>query len=1070
MQKRSRKMARALTSWAAQNVMDNTPEQSARLRQYFDEAVNLPQPEREALIERVRRDEGDEMADQLANMLKADEPTRTMDAPPGHLLRPAEPEEPSAFRDGEVVLGRFQIVRLLGWGGMGEVYEAHDQELGLPVALKTVRRDLIGDRGLLRRFKQEVQLGKQVTSPYVCRIHELFMLPEKGHHGVAAFLTMELLKGTTLAKRIKQGPLPWTEAEPTAIELCHGLDAIHAAGMVHRDFKPGNVMLARRGNVTQAVVTDFGLALRPEESPHLTRTGGIVGAPAYMPPEQFQGRKVSPATDVYALGLVLYEMATGKRPFEQETPLDAADRRAEPFPPASSVRPGVPGRVDRVIEKCLEYEPADRFQTAAEVARALQHPSASTAGLREPIAGGSGWRQVGFVIACLALLAAGLLGLRWYQIWTEHKVPEEAQNLYREATGAFQNGNYLTATRLLQEAVKIDSDFVLAHARLADAFTELDSTGEAQREVNQIREELVSELSSAQRTYVHAVHETVRPDANAAIKDYEKLLDLAGSQTERANALVDLGRADERAGKIRDAMQRYNQATPLNQHLPTPFLRRGILESRQGKQKEADADFAKAEELYGTNQEGTAEVDYQRSYVASKLGAGHEEDARRFFQESLEAAKRMHSVALQVRARSRLSAIEYGAQHDEEAGKVANEAIRLAEENGVAYWATDARIRLGNSWIYRDRSEAEKILETARAEAERNQWPRLLALSELSLATLTVQQQEQPRQQQTIDLVSPAYDYYATFGFTQESFQCQALLSRAKSFFGLFTESLQHAEKALELANNLSNPVDLLQAQEAIGSALYWKEDYPGALEHLTSAFHIAEEMPAGAYYLSWEALLRAEALCRLERIDEAQQVLAAVQDPAWKNAGPAKMEFARVQIELYKSQGRRKEVLLIAQRALHEAADSTGEKWGFQLMVVQGLTRVGDATGALPLCDELLKHAGEPSPIIVAEAKLAKARALVELRQWQPARALAEEAGRWFAFSGRKESELLSLWLLVRSYRGIGSPLEARAAARKILDILSDFEHNYGTLGYRLFAQRSEIAEIISDLAAHKD
>ena len=369
--------------------MDLTPEQFARLRQWFDEAVNLPQSEREALIERVRRDEGDEMADQLANMLKADEPTQTMDAPREHLQRPPKPEEPSAFREGELVLGRFRIVRLLGRGGMGEVFEAQDQELG-PVALKTVRRDLIGDRAVLRRFKQEVQLARQVSSPYVCRIHELFMLPGDGQHRAGAFLTMELLAGVTLARRIEQGPLPWSEAEPIAIKLCQGLEALHAVGLVHRDFKPANVMLTRRGAVTQAVVMDFGLALRPEESLHgrqkLTVTGGIVGTPGYMAPEQFEGGKVSPATDVYALGLVLYEMVTGKRPFEASTPLGAAVKRAKRPVAASSLQPGLPSRVDRVIEKCLEYEPADRYQTAGEVAKALQGGQSVPfwRGLREP--------------------------------------------------------------------------------------------------------------------------------------------------------------------------------------------------------------------------------------------------------------------------------------------------------------------------------------------------------------------------------------------------------------------------------------------------------------------------------------------------------------------------------------------------------------------------------------------------------------------------------------------------------------------------------------------------------------
>jgi len=268
---------------------------------------------------------------------------------------------------------------------MGEVYEAQGRELG-PVAFKTIRHDQLGDPAVLRRFKREVQLARQVTSPYVCRIHELFMLPGEVPQRVAAFLTMELLEGTTLTRRIAQGPLPWSEAEPIAIELCQGLEALHAVGLVHRDFKPGNAMLARRGNATQAVVMDLGLALRPEESlqgrTELTLPGSIVGTPVYMAPEQFEGAKVSAATDIYALGLVLYEMTTGRRPFAAPTPLAAAVRRAKRPPAVSSIQPGLPRRLDWVIEKCLEFEPAARFHSAAAVAQALRGQPASLAFLR----------------------------------------------------------------------------------------------------------------------------------------------------------------------------------------------------------------------------------------------------------------------------------------------------------------------------------------------------------------------------------------------------------------------------------------------------------------------------------------------------------------------------------------------------------------------------------------------------------------------------------------------------------------------------------------------------------------
>ena len=615
------------------------------------------------------------MAGHLELMLASEaEPTESMFQP---LFRPevSFSAEESPFRAGEIILNRFRIIRLLGRGGMGEVYEAQDSEIGR-VALKTIRQDVPGYSSLLRRFKQEVQLARMVTSSYVCRIHEFFMLPAEHDRAAMGFMTMEFLDGITLADRIAgQGPLPWRDAQTICVQLCQGLEAIHSAGIIHRDFKSRNVMLTVRNGVPRAVVMDLGLAYCPEQNDaskksagQLTMAGTIMGTPDYMAPEQFESGTVSAETDIYAFGVVLYEMVTGKLPFEASTPMAAAVRRAKRPSSASSIQPSVPHGWDGVIEKCLEYEPAQRFQSARELASALQRRSARTASLRALMASRPSRRWMALVLAFLVLLVAAVLAFNGHWIWQAHTVPEAAQTFYLQATDAFGNGTYLTAVRQLQEALRLDSGFTLAHARLADAFNELDSTGEAQREVAQINEELVAQLPSLQRTYVNAVSATIRLDAGAAIKDYEKLLNAAKLPAERANALVDLGRAEERVGEIGAAMERYTQAILLNPYSPAPVLRRGILESRQGKQREADADFAGAEKLYTTkiNLEGMAEVAYQRSYVASKLGAGHEKDARKFFQDSKEAAERMQSAALQARALSRLSAIEFGSARDEE--------------------------------------------------------------------------------------------------------------------------------------------------------------------------------------------------------------------------------------------------------------------------------------------------------------------------------------------------------------------------------------------------------------------
>jgi eukaryotic-like serine/threonine-protein kinase len=356
-----------------------TPELYQRLKALYDAALDIPKEKRAAFVAEACGDDR-ELRVELEALLKAnDEATATLGAP---FIRFEElfagPER--AFADGQLIQGRFEIVRHLGTGGMGEVYEAIDHQLGR-IALKTIRPGVTANREQLSRFKKEVQLARRVSSRHVCRIHELF-LPEGPAYGPQiAFLTMEFLEGITLTDKVrKDGPLPWREARTLALEICAGLQCIHEEEIIHRDLKGRNIMLAYRKGTTCAVLMDFGIA--HELSHHtgntsttLTRDGAIIGTPGYIAPEQFEGKEATPATDVYALGIVLYECVTGQRPFSEEPQAEGTLGRAKHPTRISSIRPGVPRRFDEVVCRCLEYDPKRRFQSAKAVERALRDTS-----------------------------------------------------------------------------------------------------------------------------------------------------------------------------------------------------------------------------------------------------------------------------------------------------------------------------------------------------------------------------------------------------------------------------------------------------------------------------------------------------------------------------------------------------------------------------------------------------------------------------------------------------------------------------------------------------------------------
>jgi tetratricopeptide (TPR) repeat protein len=335
-----------------------------------------------------------------------------------------------------MVASRYRIVRFIARGGMGEVFEAEDLELGVRVALKTVRPDADEKAQAAERFKREIQLARQVTHPNVCRIFDLAR-----HAGSSAndpgrdvlFLTMELLSGETLLDRIRRrGAMGTTEALPLVEQAAAALAAAHRVGVVHRDFKSSNVMLVPAGaeGELRAVVTDFGLARAAPGSASdasLTATAKILGTPAYMAPEQVEGKPVTAAADIYALGIVMYEMVTGRRPFVGDSSLAVAVKRLTEPPPSPRIHiPDLPSIWESVILTCLRRDPSERFAAAEDVPRALRGEKASLT-LRLLAAARQRTRLVA-VTAAAGLLLAGAAGY-----WASRRTASDAS---RPAAGA----------------------------------------------------------------------------------------------------------------------------------------------------------------------------------------------------------------------------------------------------------------------------------------------------------------------------------------------------------------------------------------------------------------------------------------------------------------------------------------------------------------------------------------------------------------------------------------------------------------------------------------------------------
>ncbi len=588
---------------------------------------------------------------------------------------------------GEILAGRYEIESGLGTGAMGEVYAAQDLELHEAIAIKLLRPEIARNERVLDRFKREIQLARRVTHQNVCRVFDLVIETEPSR----VLLTMERLSGPTLAEHQEAlGRIPLEEAIHILEEIAAGLDAAHAAGIVHRDLKSSNVILvaAEGARGARVVLTDFGVAWSETQGggpgmDHLTASGQVVGSPAYMAPEQLRGQPVSARTDVYALGVLGYELFTGRLPFEGETAFLTAMKRIEedPIPPERFV-PSLPRHYGGVLLRALARSPVDRFAGAGAMMRAFNAAPVSagpvSARLEEnypkPAGEDKAKRQSArrFGLWVLALLLGLAIWGLWRRspaievAWLPSGLPEQEETrlLFRNGLEALSRDDLTAAKAFLSRALEKEPLQPAIAFALGEAWERLGHVKKAQESIDLACRDAAS-WPAADAARCTGRQAELAGDWPRAIETYQDLL--AGDQQSFELGLR-LASAQLRAGQVEAAE---NELAALRERLPAKGEQEGSalealrLDLLQAEIHGAKASF-EAQQEWGERAEKTASA-LKLSALRARalfevgsgaLGRGDYESAQSVLGESARIATELGDLRRRADAARKLGVVE----------------------------------------------------------------------------------------------------------------------------------------------------------------------------------------------------------------------------------------------------------------------------------------------------------------------------------------------------------------------------------------------------------------------------
>ncbi|HEX5708484.1 MAG TPA: tetratricopeptide repeat protein [Pyrinomonadaceae bacterium] len=973
-------------------------------------------------------------------------------------------------------ISHYRVLAVLGEGGMGTVYVAEDTRLGRRVALKLPHADKT-DRHYRARFLREARAVSRLTHPGIAAVYD-YGETEEGQ----PYIVMELVAGRTLGELLMASELTLARAAEVIIDVAEALSEAHRRGVVHRDIKPSNVIVDDQGAVK---VLDFGLAKHldgddggehasPEARSLLatrTRSDVVIGTPLYLSPEQARGLPVDARSDLFSLGALLYECVAGRPAFSGSSLIEigAEVLHVNPQPP-SRFNPRVPTELDRVVMKALAKKAEERYQTADELAADLArvrsrlgaNDTARTRRLAATMADeprpsalmtiSDFVRRPRLSPLAFAVAVVAIVGGIWaYGYWRRPELPDpdpRAVVLYEQGVAALRDGAYHRASVALTEAVRVDDAFALAHARLAEAWAEMDYGERAMDEMLKVSS-LVSDRSAlpeADALYLEAVTATAGREFAQAAAAYQKLAALA---PDRPEVLLDLGRAREKNDETVKALAAYTDAAARAPEYATAYLRVGIVHARQQNLPAASNAFTRAERLYEGvgNQEGQAEVLYQRGQLfanTSRLA-----DARRELESALELARKVDSAYQQVQTLMQLGVVAQKENDTARALEGGRAAVELAELRGLSNLTARAYVALGTTYLSTGEYDAAErhfnlALERARAHRVR----RFEALALFNLGSLRL---KQSRVDEGLQLVEQARQFYQQAGYRKEMQTAMLLIGRTKRQRGDYDGATQTFEELLRLVEPTGDAQQLADTHRELARVHLTRERYPQALAHFRESHAIYKTL-GNASAVAHSLLNQAESLWRLGRYEEsAAALLQATGDEVKTQGGGepnaelrARARMVSADAALSRDEHRESEAL--ARDAFELSAQFADVRASAKRTLAVTAAHTGASQRARALSAEAVEGARATGDSwMLSAAQLASAEVLYEAGDDRASIDAASSALERFERSGQMDSELRALVLRARARRRAGDADGARQDLERAAALVSRLEREWG-------------------------